>query len=152
VTIDWGTVLLFGGGIALGRAMFESGLAATVGRAAAVLAGSGSLWTVTAISTALAIFMSELASNTASAATIVPLAIGLAQGAGVNPIAPALGAGLGASFGFMLPISTPPNAIIYSSGLIPTWQMVRTGIIIDALGFAVVMLWLWLLLPLLGLV
>ncbi len=152
VTIDWGTVLLFGGGIALGRAMFESGLAATVGRAAAVLAGSGSLWAVTAISTALAIFMSELASNTASAATIVPLAIGLAQGAGVSPIAPALGAGLGASFGFMLPISTPPNAIIYSSGLIPTWQMVRTGIIIDALGFVVVMLWLWVLLPLLGLV
>jgi sodium-dependent dicarboxylate transporter 2/3/5 len=52
----------------------------------------------------------------------------------------------------MLPISTPPNAIIYSSGLIPTWQMVRTGIIIDALGCVVVMLWLWVLLPLLGLV
>jgi sodium-dependent dicarboxylate transporter 2/3/5 len=116
-TIDWGTVLLFGGGIALGRAMFDSGLAATVGRAAAAVAGTGSLWAVTAVATVLAIALSELASNTASAATIVPLAIGLALGAGVDPVAPALGAGLGASFGFMLPSARRPMP----SSTVPVW-------------------------------
>jgi sodium-dependent dicarboxylate transporter 2/3/5 len=149
--IDWGTILLFGGGIALGRAIFDSGLAESLGRALARASGAGTVWGITALVTAVAIAFSELASNTASAATTVPLAIGLAVGAGVSPIGPALGAGLGASFGFMLPISTPPNAIVYSSGLIPPGQMMRTGFIIDLAGFAVTMLWLFLILPAIGL-
>ena len=69
--------------------------------------------------TGVAIVLSEATSNTASANMIVPVAIAVTQAAGVKPIEPALGATLGASMGFMMPISTPPNAIVYSSGHVP---------------------------------
>ena len=150
-TIDWGTILLFGGGIALGQAMFSTGLAKTLGESAAQASGAHSLWAITALCTAAAILLSELASNTAAATTLVPVAIGLAEGAGVSPIAPALGVALGASLGFMLPVSTAPNAIVYSSGLVPSKEMLRSGILIDVIGFVVTMLGLWLVLPLMGL-
>lgn len=151
-TIDWGTILLFGGGIALGQAMFSSGLAKELGELAANASGAHTLWAITALCTAVAILLSELASNTASATTLLPVAIGLAQGAGVSPIAPALGVGIGASMGFMLPVSTAPNAIVYSSGLVPSKEMMKAGILIDVIGFLVIMLGLWLILPRMGLV
>lgn len=149
--IDWGTILLFGGGIALGQAMFSTGLAKELGELAASASGANSLWTITALCIAAAILLSELASNTAAATTLVPVAIGLAEEAGVSPIAPALGVALGASLGFMLPVSTAPNAIVYSSGLVPSREMLRSGILIDVLGFAVTLLGLRLILPLMGL-
>ena len=65
---------------------------------------------------------------------IVPIAIAVAQAAGVRPLEPVLGATLGASMGFMMPISTPPNAIVYSSGYIPIGQMMRYGILLDVVG------------------
>lgn len=150
-TIDWGTVLLFAGGIALGQAMFSSGLAKGLGELAAQATGANSLWGITALCIAAAILLSELASNTAAATTLVPVAIGLAQGAGVSPIAPALGVALGASLGFMLPVSTAPNAIVYSSGLVPSREMVKAGLLIDIVGFFATFLGLWLMLPRLGL-
>ena len=69
---------------------------------------------------------------------IVPIAIAVAQAAGVRPLEPALGATLGASMGFMMPISTPPNAIVYSSGYVPIGQMMRHGIVLDLVGFVVI--------------
>ncbi len=84
--------------------------------------------------------MSETASNTASANMIVPVAIAVSQAAGVNPLQPALGATLGASMGFMMPISTPPNAIVYSSGYVPITAMMRHGIWLDIVGFVVIVL------------
>jgi sodium-dependent dicarboxylate transporter 2/3/5 len=69
---------------------------------------------------------------------IVPIAIAVSQAAGVNPIQPALGATLGASMGFMMPISTPPNAIVYSSGYLPITAMMKHGIVLDAAGFVVI--------------
>lgn len=148
--IDWGTILLFGGGIALGQAMFSSSLAKDLGHWAATATGAQSLWAITALVTAAAILLSELASNTAAATTLLPIAIGLAQGAGVSPIAPALGVAIGASMGFMLPVSTAPNAIVYSSGLVPSREMMKSGIVIDIIGFAVTLLGLWVMLPILG--
>jgi sodium-dependent dicarboxylate transporter 2/3/5 len=151
VRIDWGTILLFGGGIALGGAMFETGLAESLGTALAASSGIGSLWGITFLCIVLSVVMSELASNTAAATTIVPVAIGLALGAGVNPVPPALGAALGASLGFMLPISTPPNAIVYSSGLVPAREMMKSGIVLDVVGVLVVWGCLRAVLPLMGL-
>jgi sodium-dependent dicarboxylate transporter 2/3/5 len=87
---------------------------------------------------AMGVLMSELASNTASAGMVVPLAIAIARSADFDPMLPALGACLGASFGFMLPISTPPNAIVYASGLIPVVKMMRAGIIFDLLGILLI--------------
>lgn len=150
-SIDWGTILLFGGGIALGQAMFSSGLAKDLGQVAAQASGADSLWKITALSIAASILLSELASNTAAATTLVPVAIGLAQGAHVSPIAPALGAAIGASFGFMLPVSTAPNAIVYSSGLVPAREMMKAGILLDIVGFGVIFLGLRIVLPMMGL-
>lgn len=151
VRIDWGTILLFGGGIALGAAMFETGLAEELGTALAASSGIGTLWGITFLCIVLSVVMSELASNTAAATTIVPVAIGLALGAGVNPVPPALGAALGASLGFMLPISTPPNAIVYSSGLVPAKEMMKSGLVLDLVGIIVVWVSLRVVLPLMGL-
>ncbi|HMS54546.1 MAG TPA: DASS family sodium-coupled anion symporter [Fimbriimonadaceae bacterium] len=151
-TIDWGTILLFAGGIALGQAMFSSGLAKELGQVAAEASGAQSLWSITLLCTVAGVALSELASNTAAATTLVPVAIGLAQGAGVSPIAPALGVAVGASLGFMLPVSTAPNAIVYSSGLIPSRQMMKAGLVIDIIGIVVTVGGLYLVLPLLGLV
>lgn len=150
-TIDWGTILLFGGGIALGKAVFDTGLAHSLGKAVASASGVSTVWEITALCIVLAIVMSEIASNTASATTIVPVAIGLAQGAGVSPVPPALGAALGASFGFMLPISTPPNAIVYSSGLVPPRAMAKAGFVLDICGAVVIWACLRVVLPMMGL-
>ena len=149
--IEWGIILLIGGGLALGKAMFDSGLAKTAGDALASTLGVNDVWSITALCTFLAIALSELASNTAAATTVVPIAIGLAQSAGVSPIAPALGAAIGASFGFMLPVSTAPNALVYSSGLIPQKEMLRAGFVIDFIGFFATVGLLRIILPWMGL-
>lgn len=149
--IDWGTILLFGGGLSLGSLMFSTGLAENIGRGILSLTGARSLFAITAIAILLAIITSELTSNTASANMVIPIMISLSLAAKVNPLIPALGACLGASYGFMLPVSTPPNAIIYGSGYVPITRMIRAGIIFDFLGFLIILAGVFLLLPLLGL-
>ncbi len=81
----------------------------------------------------------------ASANVIIPIAIGLAQASVVNPLLPAMGACIGASMGFLLPVSTPPNAIVYGSGLVPMTRMIRYGIVMDLVAAFVVasVLLLW---------
>jgi sodium-dependent dicarboxylate transporter 2/3/5 len=148
--IDWGTILLFGGGLSLGKLLFETRLADTLGRAVTVHLGISDLWGITAVAVVLGIIISEAASNTASASAIIPAVIAVAAAAGVSPLPPLLGAALGASFGFMLPVSTPPNAIVYSSGLVPLRQMIRAGIWLDLLGGLLIWLYLRLVCPLLG--
>lgn len=136
--IDWGIVLLFGGGISMGALATSTGLATAMGHGLAGLMDSPSPLLLTALFTASAIVISEAASNTASATIIVPIAVAVSQAAGVPPLEPALGATLGASMGFMMPISTPPNAIVYSSGHVPITSMMRYGILLDLLGFIVI--------------
>jgi len=93
---------------------------------------------LTLVFTAVAILMSEAASNTAAATVVVPTAIAVAVAAGVSPLEPALGATFGASMGFMMPISTPPNAIVYSSGYVPISAMMRYGVVLDVIGYVVI--------------
>ena len=149
--IDWGTILLFGGGMSLGLLMFQTGVAEALGHAITGQLGATSLWGLTFVSIVIAVLLSETASNTASATMIIPVIIALAQSAGVSPLPPALGACLGASYGFMLPVSTPPNAIVYGSGLVPIPKMIRAGILFDVLGIGIIWLGLRLLCPALGL-
>lgn len=151
LNIDWGTLLLFGGGITLGELMFRTGLADAVGHGLLHLSGATSLWGITLAAVFIAILVSETTSNTASANMVVPVIISLAMAAGVNPVPPAIGATLGASWGFMLPVSTPPNAIVYSSGLVPITKMIRAGVLFDLLGGLTIWVGLRLLLPLVGL-
>ncbi|MHB8971599.1 MAG: SLC13 family permease [Pirellulaceae bacterium] len=150
--IDWGTILLFGGGLSLGRLMFVTGLAEYVGHTVVAWSGVESLWGVTAMAAALGILLTEITSNTAATNMLVPVVISIAQANGVSPVAPALAACLGASMAFMLPISTPPNAIVYGSGLIPITAMLRFGIVLDLLAFVIIVAGLRVLAPLLGLV
>ena len=149
--IDWGTILLFGGGLAFGDLMVKTGLAEAVGRGFVDWAGMNTVWSLTAVSIGVAVLISELTSNAATAGIVVPLAIAIAQSAGVSPLPPALGACLGASLGFALPVSTPPNALVYGTGLIPMRSMIRTGLLFDLLGAILIWLVLRLLCPLLGL-
>ena len=140
VRIDWGIVLLFGGGLAMGELAFSTGLADAMGRGITSWLPAKSALSLTVLFTAAGIVMSETASNTASANMIVPVAIAVSQAAGIDPLQPALGATLGASMGFMMPISTPPNAIVYSSGHVPITAMMRHGIWLDVAGFVVIVI------------
>jgi solute carrier family 13 (sodium-dependent dicarboxylate transporter), member 2/3/5 len=147
VKIDWGVVLLYGGGFALGVLSFQTGLAESMGRnLTGLLPVSGEFGLLVA-SVFVAVLISETTSNTASANMVVPVVIAIAQTQGVNPLIPALGATFGASLGFMLPVSTPCNAIVYGSGYIPLMKMVRYGILLDIFGAIVIILMLSLLAP-----
>jgi sodium-dependent dicarboxylate transporter 2/3/5 len=152
VKIDWGTLLLFGGGIALGDLMFNTGVAAALGKWAQAKTGADSLWALTGAMIVLGIFLSETTSNTAAATMLAPIAISMAVNIGVSPIPPALGACLGASYGFMLPVSTPPNAIVFGSGLVPITKMIRAGVLFDIMGFGIIWAGLRVLCPALGLI
>lgn len=134
VRIEWWIVFLYGGGIALGTMAFKTGLADAMGRGLTGLLGVRSGFALLAVSTVLATVLSETTSNTASANMVVPVVIAFARSAGIDPTLPAIGATMGASLGFMLPVSTPCNAIVYGTGRIPLPAMMRYGIILDLVG------------------
>ena len=148
VQIDWGVVLLYGGGFALGVLSFQTGLAEAMGRAlTGVLPIDGSFGMLVA-SVVVAVVLSETTSNTAAANMVVPVVISIAHAAGLDPLEPALGATFAASLGFMLPVSTPCNAIVYGSGFIPLERMIRSGLALDLAGIVVVVTLVRLLTPL----
>jgi solute carrier family 13 (sodium-dependent dicarboxylate transporter), member 2/3/5 len=151
VNIDWGTLLLFGGGLTLGNLMFETKLADVIGKNILGVGGLDAVWAITFASIYMAIFLSEATSNTASANMIVPVVISICLAGNINPLPPAIGATLGASWGFMLPVSTPPNAIVYGSKMVPITKMIRSGIVFDLLGGVLIWLVLRIILPLINL-
>jgi sodium-dependent dicarboxylate transporter 2/3/5 len=136
--IDWGIILIFGGGLSLGVLGSQTGLAQSVGRGLAAAVPSHSVLALVALATITAALVSEVTSNTASATMVVPVVIGVAQAAGVDPLEPALAATLGSGLGFMLPVSTPCNAIVYSSGRIPLRTMMAYGLMLDIVGIAII--------------
>jgi sodium-dependent dicarboxylate transporter 2/3/5 len=148
--IDWGTILLFGAGLSLGHQMFETGLAKQLGETLATATGAESLWAITAMALALGILLTEITSNTAATNMLVPVMISIAQASGVNPVPPALATGVGASMAFMLPISTPPNAIMYGTGLVRIGDMIKFGVLLDIVGFCIALIGLRVLCPLFG--
>ena len=149
VQIDWGIVLLYGGGLAMGQLAFSTGLAAAMGEGLTSWLPSHTTFALTALFTGAAIVLSETTSNTAAANMIIPIVIAVATAAGVRPIEPALGATLGASMGFMMPISTAPNAIVYSSGYVPITGMIKYGLALDLFAFVVIVAGVMLLGPVL---
>ncbi len=148
VRIDWGVVLLYGGGFALGVLSFQTGLAEATGRGLTGLLPLSGPFSLLVAATIVAVLLSETTSNTASANMVVPVVISIAQATNIEPLLPALGATLGASLGFMLPVSTPCNAIVYGSGLVPMRSMARYGVALDLAGVVVVVSVVWLLGPL----
>ena len=132
--------------------MVETKLAHTIGEGLVGLFGVQSLWGLTAMAIVTAIVLTELASNTAAASMLVPVVIAIAHAAGMSPIPPTLGACMGASLAFVLPVSTPPNAIVYGTGLVPVTEMVRAGLALDILGGIIIFIMLRIFCPILGLI
>jgi sodium-dependent dicarboxylate transporter 2/3/5 len=147
VRIDWGIILLFGGGLAMGELAFSTGLAESLGRGITQWLPIQTPLALTVLFAGAGILMTELASNTACANMLVPIAIAVSEAAGISPLQPALAATFGASMAFMLPISTPPNAIAYSSGHVPITSMMKHGLALDIAGFVLIVVLLTVMRP-----
>jgi len=135
--LPWGTLILFGGGLSLANAVAASGLAAWIGAALGGLAAWPSLLLVAAVA-GIVLLLTELTSNTATTATFLPVIAALAAGAGLAPLLLLVPAALAASCAFMLPVATPPNAIVHGSGHVTLPQMVRAGLWLNLAGLACV--------------
>lgn len=137
--IEWGTLILFGGGLSMGYMMHKTGLSSWVGNLITEsIGGEPSQFAMVAVFSIMTLLFSELTSHTASTNMIGPLAITAAISAGFSPVPICVAVALSASLGFMLPVSTPPNAIVYASGYVPITKMIHTGIYIDIIGIACV--------------
>lgn len=129
--IDWGSLFLFGSGISLGKVLFSTGLAQLIGENLVSLGGDHNFTFIVFIMAVFTIFLTELASNTASANILTPIAIAACLKLKIDPIIPALFIGMACNMAFMLPVATPPNAIVYGSGLIPLKTMAKKGILFN---------------------
>lgn len=135
--VPWGVLLLFGGGLSLAAAIQASGLSAWIGVA---LGGLRVLppWLVMLAITTIVVFLGELTSNTATAAAFLPLSSSLALGIGADPLALAVPTALAASIGFMMPVGTPPNALVFGTGRIRISEMIRAGLVLNVAMILVV--------------
>ncbi len=125
--LPWGLLLLFGGGLALAAALVETGFSTYLGEQVGTLRG-WPLWLVILTVTAAVVFLTELTSNTATTATLIPLLYAAAIGMQLPPLLLVLPATFAASCAFMLPVATPPNAIVFGSGYLRVAQMCRAGL------------------------
>ena len=135
--IPWGILVLFGGGLSLAAAVSNTGLAQWLGEGLVNIDAFGMLFLVLAATT-LVIFLTELTSNLATAATFLPVVAVIALEMGGEPMTLILPVTLAASCAFMLPVATPPNAIVFSSGYISIAQMARAGFALNILSVLLV--------------
>ena len=137
--VDWGTLLLFGGGLALGGLMYVTGLSDWIGAGIKDVLGPHPPEALfVGLFCVACLVLSEVTSHTAAINLLGSIAIGTALSLGFSPIPVAIGIALSSSLGFMMPVSTPPNAIVYASGYVPITKMIKSGAIIDLLGILVV--------------
>lgn len=136
--LPWGILILFGGGICLAGGLESSGLVQLIGE---LIAGRReiNLWILVLILTSIMLFMTEIMSNVALCVIFIPVIIGITQGFGYNPLLAVIPATLSSSYAFMMPISTPPNAIVFSSGQIKMREMMVIGVFLNILAIAILM-------------
>jgi sodium-dependent dicarboxylate transporter 2/3/5 len=144
----WDILLLFGGGLSLARAIDKTGLAAWIGGGLEAIAAYPAIVVAGGVCV-LVIFLTELTSNTATTAAILPVVGALSIAAGLDPLVLAVPAAMAASCAFMLPVATPPNAIVYGSGHVTVLQMMRAGILLNVAGTVIITLVATSLVPLL---
>jgi solute carrier family 13 (sodium-dependent dicarboxylate transporter), member 2/3/5 len=137
--LPWGVLILFGGGLSLARAMESSGLAAWIGSGVTGLGAVPALVLVAAVAT-LFIFLTELTSNTATATMAMPILAGAGLALGVDPVLLMATAALSASMAFMLPVATPPNAIVFASDEVTIPRMARAGLVMNFISIGLVSL------------
>lgn len=145
--IPWDIIILFGGGFALAQGFIESGLSLWIADQLSSLEGS-SLVTMIAVVTLTVIFLTEVTSNTATATLMIPVLGALSVAVGIHPYSLMVPAAIAASFAFMLPVATPPNAIVFSSRYITIPQMAKAGIWLNFIAVGLISLFVLFLLPL----
>jgi sodium-dependent dicarboxylate transporter 2/3/5 len=136
--IPWGILLIFGGGLALARGFTSSGLLSYMATQFGTLLGDANPLVIVMSTVTFVTGFTEVASNTATASITIPLMASLSQAIEVSPLLLLIPATLAASCAFMLPVSTPPNAIVYGSGRIPIMKMVVAGLWLDLLSIIIV--------------
>jgi solute carrier family 13 (sodium-dependent dicarboxylate transporter), member 2/3/5 len=144
--LPWQVLLLFGGGLSLATAVQTSGLDLWIGEQLDALAALPILLLILGI-TAVVVGLTELTSNTATAATFLPILGGLAVVNGIDPLILVVPAALAGTCAFMLPVATPPNAIVFGSGHVTIGQMVRAGIVLNLIAVLLIALAMYLLAP-----
>ena len=135
---DWGVLLLFGGGLALSAVLGSSGASLFMARLLGGAMGAWPLWAIIMGVVTFVIFLSELASNTATAALLVPIFMAMALEFDVDAAKLVLPVTIAASCGFMLPVGTPPNAMVFATGRIPQRSMIRVGFVMDLVFIALI--------------
>lgn len=135
---EWGVLMLFGGGLTLSTVLGKTGASKVMADGIVFLIQGGHFYLIALIVAAFIIFLTEFTSNTASAALLVPIFISIAQALNMPPVGLALIIGLGASCAFMLPVATPPNAIVFGTGEVKQREMVRAGIWLNLLCIFVI--------------
>lgn len=145
--IPWGILLLFGGGLAIAKGFKESGLAQWIGEQLTVLQNVDLIFVIFAV-VALVLALTEITSNTATATMMFPIMASLALALGVHPYALMIAAGVSASTAFMLPVATPPNAVVFGSGLIRIPDMAKAGFWVNILAVIFITLVIYFFLPL----
>ena len=137
VKLPWGVLLLFGGGLSLAGAISSSALAQWIGSHFEALGGMP-LWVIIVCVTALIIFLTEITSNLATATALLPILFGIATSLEVDPLLVLTPVAFAASCAFMLPVATPPNAIVFGSGQVRISQMVKAGLWLNLVGVALI--------------
>jgi len=135
--LPWGVIILFGGGLSLAAAVSQTGLAAWLGTSLQTI-GTWPLLVIIVVTATLIIFLTELTSNVATTVTFLPVVGAVAIQAGYDPIALAVPVTLAASCAFMLPVATPPNAIVFGSGMLTIPRMARAGMALNIIGIVLV--------------
>ncbi|ARK25044.1 anion transporter [Sporosarcina sp. P37] len=148
VKLPWGILLLFGGGLAIAAGFVSSGLSEWIGAQLIGLKGVPLIVIILIVAT-LVIFLTEITSNTATASMMYPIMASLALALGFHPYALMIAAGVAASCAFMLPVATPPNAVVFGSGYLRIPDMAKAGFALNIVGVVLVTLCIYFLLPLL---
>lgn len=145
--LPWGILLLFGAGLAIASGFQASGLAQWIGQQLTVLNGVRLIFILVIVVT-LVIFLTEITSNTATATMMFPIMASLAAAINVHPYSLMIGAGLAASCAFMLPVATPPNAVVFGSGYLSIPDMAKAGFWLNILAILLVTLAIFFYMPL----
>jgi sodium-dependent dicarboxylate transporter 2/3/5 len=139
VRLPWGILILFGGGLSLAAAIGANGVAEFLGAQVTTFGGAPTIVVVLVVVTAI-IFLTELTSNTATTATLVPILAAVSPGLGLPPTLLIIPAAIAASCAFMMPVATPPNAIVFASGQVTIAQMCKAGLWLNLIGIALITL------------
>ncbi|MBN2071656.1 MAG: DASS family sodium-coupled anion symporter [Candidatus Krumholzibacteriota bacterium] len=146
--VPWGVIILFGGGLSLANGFKVSGLDRWIGGQLVILDSSNYILLISII-VLVTVFLTEITSNTATSAMLIPIVASIAVAMSIHPYGPIIAVGISASYAFMLPVATPPNAIVFGSRQVTVPQMARAGFFLNILSWIIITLFITFILPVL---